>query len=559
MSTSKQLPLGSTLYNGKYRIEEYLSSGGFGNTYLAVNTAFDEKVAIKELFIKGMCDRQQSSNEITISISENQRTFAAHQDKFRKEARRLRSLTNPHIVRVHDLFDENGTTYYVMDYIEGKSLSKLLKDAKQPLSEAEVYKMLPQILDALACVHKEGIWHLDLKPANIMVSNDGNVQLIDFGASKQVRNADGQSVSTSSAMAYTQGYAPSEQMEQKIEKFGAWTDIYSLGATLYTLLTNNQPPSPSDITENAESALPFPSTVSPFMRDLIFWMMKPNRLQRPQSIADINVFLKENSLKKKTESGASAASTAADTDTHNPVTLRPDRLLSGHDDGGDTLAAGKPSSGGKSVSASSRPSDNKLTNAPADDDETRLQTGVRLSSSNSSNPSAAVGASGAKPSTSSDSHTLRNVTLLVVIVAIIGAIVYFAVGKENEDSKWSEDTEEAYTVDVEEKVREFMEQWYWANQRGDADEVARIEREAGEWEATLSDEEKQIIESVAEEHLKKLVDDYGQINYQAAEEPAEYADTIAYDDYDIAELEAAAAELEAAAEEAAVEEAAEAF
>lgn len=209
------LKVGATLSNDKYRIERYLASGGFGNTYVATNLAFDEKVAIKELFIKGVCARSSNTTDITISIEDNQRAFSAQQEKFRKEARRLRKLTNPHIVKVHDLFDENNTSYYVMDFVEGESLSARMKRTGKAMSESELMLILPQILDALECVHNEGIWHLDLKPANIMIDAKGNVQLIDFGASKQLKNANGDSLSTSSTLAYTQGYAPSEQMEDR--------------------------------------------------------------------------------------------------------------------------------------------------------------------------------------------------------------------------------------------------------------------------------------------------------------------------------------------------------
>lgn len=287
------LKVGTTLVNGKYRIDQYLASGGFGNTYIATDTAFDEKVAIKELFIKGICGRDTDSKDISVSLQENQRTFTAQQEKFRKEARRLRKLTNPHIVRVHDLFDENGTSYYVMDFVEGESLSARMKRTGKAMNESEVMLILPQVLDALECVHNEGIWHLDLKPANIMIDARGNVQLIDFGASKQLRNNNGDSLSTSSAMAYTPGYAPSEQMEQNIEKFGPWTDLYALGATLFNLLTKQQPPSPSDIDEDSRSALKMPTSISRKTEKLIFWLMKPNRTMRPKSVMDVKQFLAE--------------------------------------------------------------------------------------------------------------------------------------------------------------------------------------------------------------------------------------------------------------------------
>lgn len=287
------LKVGSTLANGKYRIDQYLASGGFGNTYAATNLAFDEKVAIKELFIKGVCGRNTENEDISISLTENKRAFSSQQEKFRKEAKRLRKLTNPHIVKVHDLFDEHDTSYYVMDFIDGESLATRMKSSKKAMSESEVMLILPQLLDALECVHNEGIWHLDLKPANIMIDSKGNVRLIDFGASKQLRNANGDSLSTSSAMAYTPGYAPSEQMEQKIEKFGPWTDLYALGATMFNLLTKQQPPSPSDIDEDSRTALKLPDGISKKTENLISWMMRPNRNMRPKNVTEIKQFLSE--------------------------------------------------------------------------------------------------------------------------------------------------------------------------------------------------------------------------------------------------------------------------
>lgn len=323
------LGIGTTLCNGKYRIDQYLASGGFGNTYVAINTTFDEKVAIKELFIKGICGRSNNNKDITISLTENQRAFSAHQEKFQKEARRLRKLTNTHIIKVHDLFDENGTSYYVMDYIEGESLSSRLKRTKHPMSESDVMLILPQILDALECVHDFGIWHLDLKPANIMLDNNGNVQLIDFGASKQIKSADGNSLSTSSAITYTQGYAPSEQTDQKFDKFGPWTDLYSLGATLYNLLTMKQPPTPSDIVEDTNKALELPEGISNKTKDLILWLMKPNRKMRPQCAVDIKQFLNEYSQEIKTTTKTVPMQDEDDTILHNKTTEQSEKPSSG--------------------------------------------------------------------------------------------------------------------------------------------------------------------------------------------------------------------------------------
>ena len=279
----------TTLQGGKYRIVRMLGQGGFGITYLARNTVFDVNVAIKEFFMKDENDRDGSI--VTMPNSTKTELFLGQKEKFKKEAKRMFAIKNEHIVAVHDLFEENGTAYYVMDYVDGENLSARLKRTGKPMSEEEVSKILPQILDALQTVHDAGIWHLDLKPANIMLDKAGQVKLIDFGASKQL-NAQKGGATTSTAISYTNGYAPREQMEQNYDKFGPWTDIYALGATLYNLLTNKRPPLPTDIdddeSEDKHIALPFPEGIGG-MRFLVLQLMKTNRLQRPQNIDAIEV------------------------------------------------------------------------------------------------------------------------------------------------------------------------------------------------------------------------------------------------------------------------------
>ena len=285
-----------TILHGTYKIESYLSSGGFGNTYLAKNIEFDETYAIKEFFVKGVCQRDGNSTTISVSNAENTNSFEQQREKFKKEARRLRSLSNPHIVKVYDLFEENGTAYYVMDYVDGENLSTRLKRANAPLAESEVRTYLNQILDGLEAIHNEGMFHLDIKPANIMVDSHDVVKLIDFGASKQQSTVGGATMST--GISYTNGYAPSEQMAQNYDKFGPWTDFYALGATVYKLLTNQDPPSVSDLseddTEDKHLALPMPN-VSEEMKKLVVWIMQVNRLKRPKNVGEIRGFLHQPS------------------------------------------------------------------------------------------------------------------------------------------------------------------------------------------------------------------------------------------------------------------------
>ena len=285
------LPKGTILQMGKYRIDRELASGGFGNTYVITNLYFDEQFALKEFFIKGISERDKDSTTVSVSNLTNVNQFEGQKEKFKKEARRLRKLNNTHIVGVHDLFEENGTAYYVMDLIDGESLSARLKRTGKPLSEQETLNILDQVLDALDEVHNMGIWHLDLKPGNILIDKQGNAKLIDFGASKQLSSSDG-SPTTTSSMCYTTGYAPTEQLDQNIERIGAWTDLYALGATLYNLLTANKPPTISDIQDG--EAFNFPTIVSDKMRKLIEWMMTPQRTKRPQSVAEVRQYIQDS-------------------------------------------------------------------------------------------------------------------------------------------------------------------------------------------------------------------------------------------------------------------------
>lgn len=284
-----------TMLHDTYRVDDYLASGGFGNTYIVTNIQFGERYAIKEFFLKGVTERDSNTTTVSVSNQANAATFQSQKEKFKKEAVRLRKLSSPNIVRVHDLFEENGTAYYVMDFIDGVNLRDKLSQLGHPIDEKTVWNICNQVLDALAVVHGQGLFHLDLKPANLMMDKQGHVELIDFGASKQMSGGNG--ATTSTAVSYTNGYAPREQMEQNLEKFGPWTDFYALGATLFSLLTNTKPPLPSDIdddlTADKHLSLPMPAGVSDPMRRLVLWLMATNRRNRPQSVDEIRAFIEK--------------------------------------------------------------------------------------------------------------------------------------------------------------------------------------------------------------------------------------------------------------------------
>lgn len=283
------LPVGTVLRN-RYRIEQYLASGGFGNTYKVYDSHLDDTMAIKEFFNRNINHRDPATYMVTVSNSSNTADFENLLNKFRKEARRIRKLRGAHIVHVHDLFDDNGTAYYVMDFIDGESLQSRLRHRGAPMPEKEVLGYLQQMLDGLDEIHRYKIWHLDIKPGNMMLDRDGNLMLIDFGASKMI-DADRGSMTSSVAMAYTPGYAPIEQTEQKLELIGAPTDLFAIGATLYTLLTNSRPPSLSDMIEDGDRAFAYPESVSADMRHLISWLMKFRRDDRPQNVDEVRQYV----------------------------------------------------------------------------------------------------------------------------------------------------------------------------------------------------------------------------------------------------------------------------
>ena len=305
-SNEEMLASGTTLQHGRYRIDCYLSSGGFGNTYLATDTRFDEKVAVKEFFMKGVNQREEG-NTVSVSNEVNTPKFIEQREKFNKEAQRIRKLSCENIVKVNDLFDENDTSYYVMDYIDGLSLRDIVKQ-QGPLCEPVALNYLEQTLHALQEVHSKKIFHLDLKPANLMVDKDNRLRVIDFGASKQ-QKADGSGASASSALCYTPGYAPMEQKDLRFDKFGPWTDLYSLGATMYYVLTGETPPDGTDIQDERENAFHFPASVSAKMQKLIVWMMEYNRNARPQTVAEVRNYLNDGKIPEPSDDGGTVYGT----------------------------------------------------------------------------------------------------------------------------------------------------------------------------------------------------------------------------------------------------------
>lgn len=245
---NKTLQPGNTLQGGKYRIEKVLGQGSFGITYLASyattiegalgKMAVDIKVAIKEFFMSEVNQRNEQTHGVEGSSST---IFTNYRIKFRKEAQNLASLHHPHIVQVTDVFDENNTTYYVMQYIEGMSLDSFIA-SKGQVSAEDTILIAAQIGQALSYMHQRHMLHLDLKPGNIMLDKQGQVHLIDFGLSKQY-DSNGEPESSTSIGMGTPGYAPIEQANRmgQGKQFQATIDVYAFGATVYKMLTGRRP------------------------------------------------------------------------------------------------------------------------------------------------------------------------------------------------------------------------------------------------------------------------------------------------------------------------------
>ena len=247
------LKINSILDSGirQYKIDKILGQGSFGITYLAStrikvegplgNIETPIKVAIKEFFMRDLNGRTES----TVTCSTQSGLYDKYKDKFIKEAQSLSKLSHPHIIKVLEVFENNNTQYYVMEYCEGGSLDDKIS-ARGGLSEEETLKYTGQIMSALSYMHAHHMLHLDLKPGNVMLRSNGEAVLIDFGLSKQFDES-GHPESSTTIGGGTPGYAPLEQSNYDGRGFPKTMDVYALGGTMFKMLTGNRPPEASMI------------------------------------------------------------------------------------------------------------------------------------------------------------------------------------------------------------------------------------------------------------------------------------------------------------------------
>ena len=278
---------GTILCGGTYKVVRFIKSGGFGCTYEAMHMVSGKRVAIKEFFVKDFCNRDEETGSISVGTRSKVALVDRLRKKFVDEASALSSLNHVGIVDVFSLFFENETAYYVMAYIDGCSLDEYIRN-HGPLDEEVALNYIRQVCDALEYVHKKNILHLDIKPGNLMLDVDGRVKLIDFGTAKQYDESEGENTST--LLGSTPGYAPPEQGNTKVTTFSAATDIYSLGATFYKLLTGITPPTANE-RSSGEEMDPLPANVSKETSDAIMKAMVLNRKGRLQSVEEFLVLL----------------------------------------------------------------------------------------------------------------------------------------------------------------------------------------------------------------------------------------------------------------------------
>lgn len=290
LQPNQSLPDGYQLQN--YRISRQLSGGGFSLVYLA----YDEHgtpVAIKEYLPNSLALRQEGSI-VAATSAENLTTFRYGMKCFFEEGRALAKITHPNVVRVVNFFRANETVYMVMQYERGKTLQEHIQANKHNVKEGFIRRVFAELLNGLREVHTHKVLHLDIKPSNIYIRLDGSPVLLDFGAARQTLTSEKSKLSPM----YTPGFAAPEQYKNR-EQLGPWTDIYSVGASLFACLAGFAPQA-ADVRLHddkvASAKTLWAGKYSDQLLEIIDSCLQLDYMERPQS-----VFTLQKSLMEKIE------------------------------------------------------------------------------------------------------------------------------------------------------------------------------------------------------------------------------------------------------------------
>lgn len=290
------LPEG-TILAGQYTIEKVLGQGGFGITYKAKDHKTNQSVAVKEFFPDTLAYREMT--KVISYPGERSESYEYGKEGFLQEAQTLAEfIGNENIVRIYSYFEENGTAYFVMDFIEGISFDNYIKEKGGKISVEEAQNILVPIMDALGAVHSKGIVHRDVTPDNIYITKDNTVKLLDFGAARYSLGDKSRSLD----VILKHGFAPKEQYTRR-GKQGPFTDVYSLAATFYFAVTGKRPPDSIDRLD--EDDLIPPSNlgvkITECQENAILIALNVHRSDRFQTMADFkNALISENKTVQQT-------------------------------------------------------------------------------------------------------------------------------------------------------------------------------------------------------------------------------------------------------------------
>ncbi|MEY2632643.1 MAG: hypothetical protein RIR00_1297 [Pseudomonadota bacterium] len=282
------LPAGFKLE--EYTIKRQLSLGGFSIVYLATD-ANNKPVAIKEYLPNSLALRSDDDARPKIS-AEHLSAFRYGMKCFFEEGRALATLSHPNVIRVVNFFRANETVYMVMDYEHGRTLQDFIHKHMGHISERFIRGVFARALNGLREVHAHKLLHLDLKPANIYLRTDGTPVLIDFGAARQTLSSDTPMLNPM----YTPGFASPEHYRNR-KDMGPWSDIYSIGASMYACLAGCAPQPADERLKHDQLVAAVERWEGQYSEQLlqtIDWCLKLDHLQRPQSVFTLQKVLIES-------------------------------------------------------------------------------------------------------------------------------------------------------------------------------------------------------------------------------------------------------------------------